>query len=115
MSFSELLGFGTAHTGTAGQHAQANGGVMSMLPMLAAFMFIFYFMMIRPQNKRAKAQRDLIGNLDKGDEVTTSAGLLGRIKKIDDGYVTLEIAKDVAITLQKSAIANVVPKGTLKH
>ena len=89
------------------------GGLMSLLPMLAIFA-IFYFMLIRPQMKRAKEQRTMIAALVKGDEVVTAAGMLGRIEEITDSYVTVEIAPNVQIKLQKQAITAVLPKGTLK-
>lgn len=89
------------------------GGLMSLLPMLAIFA-IFYFMLIRPQMKRAKEQRSMIAALVKGDEVVTAAGMLGRIEDITDSYVTVEIAPNVQIKLQKQAITAVLPKGTLK-
>jgi preprotein translocase subunit YajC len=91
----------------------AGGGLMSLLPMLAIFA-IFYFMLIRPQMKRAKEQRAMIAALVKGDEVVTAAGMLGRIEEITDSYVTVEIAPNVQIKLQKQAITAVLPKGTLK-
>jgi preprotein translocase subunit YajC len=73
-----------------------------------------YFMMWRPQSKRAKEQQQLLGSLSKGDEVVTAGGLLGRITKVTDQYISLSIANNVDITLQKSSVTNVLPKGTLK-
>jgi preprotein translocase subunit YajC len=75
---------------------------------------VFYFMLIRPQMKRAKEQRAMIGGLAKGDEVVTNGGIAGRIDELGDSFVTLEIATNVKIKLQKSAITLVLPKGTLK-
>jgi len=75
---------------------------------------VFYFMLIRPQMKRAKEQRAMIGGLAKGDEVVTNGGIAGRIDELGDSFVTLEIAANVKIKLQKSAITLVLPKGTLK-
>ena len=89
------------------------GGLMGLLPMLAIFA-IFYFMLIRPQMKRAKEQRTMVAALAKGDEVVTSAGMLGRIEEITDSYVTVEISPNVQIKMQKQAITAVLPKGTLK-
>ena len=87
--------------------------IMSLLPMLAIFA-IFYFILIRPQMKRAKEQRTMISALAKGDEVVTAAGMLGRIEEITESYVTVEIASNVQIKMQKQAITAVLPKGTLK-
>ncbi len=73
-----------------------------------------YFLIIRPQSKRAKEHRELMASLKTGDEVVTSGGLLGKINKISDNFVVLEIAKDVEITMQKASIAASLPKGTIK-
>lgn len=87
--------------------------LMSFLPLIILF-GIFYFMLIRPQMKRAKEQRAMIAALAKGDEVLTNGGLLGRIEELAESHVTLEIAPGVSVKLQKQAIAAVLPKGTLK-
>ncbi|HET7780295.1 MAG TPA: preprotein translocase subunit YajC [Nevskia sp.] len=87
--------------------------LISFLPLLVLFA-VFYFMLIRPQMKRAKEQRAMIGGLAKGDEVVTNGGIAGRIDELGDSFVTLEIATNVKIKLQKSAITLVLPKGTLK-
>jgi preprotein translocase subunit YajC len=87
--------------------------LMSFLPLVILF-GIFYFMLIRPQMKRAKEQKSMISALSKGDEVLTNGGLLGRIEDIADQFVTLEIAPNVTVKLQKQAISAVLPKGTLK-
>ena len=100
------------------QAAPAAGGPASMfggiLPLVVIF-GIFYFMLIRPQMKRAKEARAMIAALAKGDEVLTNGGVLGRIEDIADTFVTLEIADKVSVKLQKSAITAVLPKGTLKQ
>ncbi|HEX3125071.1 MAG TPA: preprotein translocase subunit YajC [Rhodanobacteraceae bacterium] len=88
--------------------------LISFLPLLVLFA-VFYFMLIRPQMKRAKEQRAMIGGLAKGDEVVTNGGIAGRIDELGDSFVTLEIATNVKIKLQKSAITLVLPKGTLKQ
>ena len=84
-----------------------------LMPVLLIVMF--YFMLIRPQMKRAKEARAMVAALSKGDEVLTNGGLLGRIEDIADTFVTLEIADKVSVKLQKSAITTVLPKGTLKQ
>ena len=88
--------------------------LMSFLPLIIIF-GIFYFMLIRPQMKRAKEARAMVAALAKGDEVLTNGGVLGRIEEIADSFVTLEIADKVSIKLQKSAITAVLPKGTIKQ
>ncbi len=93
--------------------AAPQGGLMSFLPLIIIFV-IFWFMLIRPQMKRAKQHREMVAALAKGDEVVTNGGLLGKITELDDSFVTLELAENVRIKLQRQAVANVMPKGTLK-
>lgn len=99
-------------------YAAAPGGAMvtdaSSYILLIGFVVIFYFFLIRPQNKRAKDHRELIANLNKGDEVITNGGILGRITKVTDDFIVLEISNNIEVTLQKSYIASLVPKGTMK-
>jgi preprotein translocase subunit YajC len=92
----------------------AGGGFESMILILLMF-GVLYFMMIRPQMKRAKEQKAMIEALQKGDEVITAGGLLGRITKLSEGYITLEIANDVEVQVQRPAISLVLPKGTIKN
>ena len=82
--------------------------------MIAAIFVLFYFMLIRPQNKRTKAHREMVGALKKGDEVVTSGGILAKVVSLDDQYVKLSIADGVEISVQRSAVSTVLPKGTLK-
>ena len=84
-----------------------------MLLILAMFA-VLYFLMIRPQMKRAKEHKTMVDALQKGDEVVTSGGILGRISKIDTQYATVSIAENVEIQLQRQAIQVVLPKGTIK-
>mgnify|MGYP000926457348 CR=1 FL=1 len=91
----------------------AQGGLISFLPLIVIFA-VFYFMLIRPQMKRAKEHKNLIAQLSKGDEVITNGGLLGRITDMSDAFVTLELADNLQIKLQRQAVANVMPKGTIK-
>lgn len=89
------------------------GGLMGMLPLIAVFA-VMYFLMIRPQMKRAKEHRAMLDKLGRGDEVLTNGGIAGTITELGDNFVTVEIADGVRIRVQKGAIANVLPKGTLK-
>jgi len=90
------------------------GGMLgTVLPLLLIFV-VFYFLLIRPQTKRAKEHRDMIGKLAAGDEVVTNGGLLGRINEVGDSFVTLQVASGVAIQVQKVQIVQLLPKGTFK-
>ena len=86
-----------------------------LIIMVAIFFAIMYFMIIRPQQKRQKEHKKLVGSLSKGDEVVTSGGMLGKILKVGDNSIKVEIAEGVAVKLQKNSISSVLPKGSLKH
>ncbi len=94
------------------QDASSQGGLISFLPLILIFA-VFYFMLIRPQMKRAKEHRKLVAELSKGDEVVTNGGLLGKIIDVSDSFVTLELADNIEIKLQRHAVTNVMPKGTI--
>jgi preprotein translocase subunit YajC len=87
--------------------------LMSMLPLVLMFV-VLYFVMIRPQMKRQKEHRSMIEALAKGDEVATAGGLLGKVTKLGDAYLTVEIANGVEVQLQRSAVVQVLPKGSIK-
>ena len=98
--------------------APAAGGdmassLMSMLPLVLMFV-VLYFVMIRPQMKRQKEHRAMIDALAKGDEIATAGGLLGKVTKLGDSHLGVEIAAGVEVQLQRSAVVQVLPKGTLK-
>lgn len=93
----------------------AQGGGYEMFIMIAIFFAIMYFMIIRPQQKRSKDHRKLLSSLSKGDEVVTSGGMLGKILKVGDNSIKVEIAEGVAIKVQKNSISSVLPKGSLKQ
>jgi preprotein translocase subunit YajC len=82
--------------------------------LMGAFIALFYFMLIRPQQKRAKEHQSLVGKLAAGDEVVTNGGLLGKVTDVGDTFVTLEIADGVRVKVQKVQIGQLMPKGTLK-
>jgi preprotein translocase subunit YajC len=101
----------------AAQAAGAPAGQPSLLSSLALpalFFVVVFFLMIRPQMKRAKEHKELINRLAKGDEVITNGGIAGRVADIGDSFITLEVADNVRIKLQRSAIVAVLPKDTLK-
>ena len=102
-----------AHAQTAGAAADPMGGLMQMLPMILMFV-VLWFLMIRPQMKKTKEHKALLEALAKGDEVVTQGGIVGKVVKVGDSYVTVEIATGTEVVLQKPAIGLVLPKGTLK-
>ncbi|KTD06217.1 SecYEG protein translocase auxillary subunit [Legionella gratiana] len=109
MSFFISDAFAAAGTTPAPQA----DGTFSLI-MIAAIFVLFYFMLIRPQNKRAKEHRDLVSNLKKGDEIITSGGILAKVVSLDEQYIKISLAEGVEINLQKGAVSAVLPKGTLK-
>lgn len=103
----------TAYAQAAGAPAQQGFDIMGLLPMVA-ILVLFYFMLIRPQQKRAKETKAMLDALQKGDEVVTAGGVVGRITKISENYVGVEIAENVEINVQRPAVSLVLPKGTIK-
>ena len=99
-------------------YAQAIGGgdagIIGFLPIILMFVLL-YFLMIRPQMKRAKEHRTMVDALQTGDEVVTAGGMLGRITKVGDTHIGLEISPNVEIQVQRTAVQTVLPKGTLKN
>jgi preprotein translocase subunit YajC len=96
-------------TGAAG----AAGGLMSFLPIILMFV-VLYFLMIRPQMKRQKEQKAMIDALSKGDEVITAGGLLGKVTKVSDTYITVEVSEGTEVIVQKAAVTLLLPKGSIK-
>jgi preprotein translocase subunit YajC len=92
----------------------APGGGFAPLLMMVVFIAIFYFLLIRPQQKKAKEHQAMVTKLSAGDEVVTSGGILGKIVEVGESFVTLEIAPNVQIKVQKFQITSLMPKGTLK-
>ena len=90
------------------------GADFSFLIMIGIFFLIMYFMIIRPQSKRAKEHKQLIESLSKGDEIVTNGGLLGRITEVGESFIRMEVSQGVAVKVQKNAVATVMPKGTFK-
>jgi preprotein translocase subunit YajC len=102
-----------AQTAPAAAGGDMQSSLMSMLPLVLMFV-VLYFVMIRPQMKRQKEHKAMIEALAKGDEVATAGGVLGRVTKIGDTYLGVEIANGVEIQVQRSAVVQVLPKGTIK-
>lgn len=90
------------------------GGFPMDFIFLAAMVAVFYFLLIRPQAKRAKEHRELVAALAVGDEVVTSGGILGKVKKVDEHYAVVELDNNVEIKVQKTAVQATLPKGTIK-
>ena len=101
-----------AYAQAAGATSQTDT-LLTFLPMVAIFV-VFYFLLIRPQQKKQKESRAMLEALEKGNEVVTAGGVLGRIVKLDEQYVTVEIASNTQIVVQRGAISQLLPKGTIK-
>ena len=110
MNFFEFL-IPSAHAQAAGA---PQGGGMGMLLFPVILIGVMYFLMIRPQMKRAKEHKGMLDKLAKGDEVITSGGIAGTVTDIGDNFITVEVADNVRVRVQKAAVGNVLPKGTLK-
>ncbi len=98
------------------QSPQPQGGdaLMGFLPLIVIFV-VFYFLLIRPQSKKAKEHREMVAALAKGDEVVTNGGMLGKITNVGDNFVELDVAEGVTVKVQRNAVANLMPKGTIKE
>ena len=103
---------GTAYAQAAGAAPGGGDTLMGMLPIILMFV-VLYFLMIRPQMQQAKEHKTMLEALQKGDEVV-AVGILGRIAKIGDNYLSLEVAPNVTIQVQKQAVTQLLPKGTMK-
>lgn len=114
---ADILGIGTAYADTAIQaapHAAGAGqSVISMFALPALFIVVFYFLLIRPQSKKQKEHRQLMSDLKVGDEVVTASGIVGRIMTLADDVMTLKTSETTELTMQKSAISTVLPKGSV--
>ena len=93
--------------------APAQDSLLTFLPMVAIFV-VFYFLLIRPQQKKQKEARAMLAALNKGDEIVTAGGIVGRISKLNDQYATIEVAPNTEMVVQRGAIAQLLPKGTIK-
>ncbi len=102
-----------AYAQTAAAAAPQGDAIGSFLPMIV-ILIIFWIFMIRPQMKRAKEHKNLLAQLQKGDEVVTQGGVVGRVQKVDENYVVIVVSNNTKMMVQKPAITMVLPKGTLK-
>ncbi len=110
ISFTELF-ISNAHA--EGAAAPQEGGIMAFLPLIA-LLAVFYFLILRPQQKRTKEHKAMMDALQKGDEIVTNGGALGRVEKVGAEYVAVEVAQGIIVQYQKFAIQTVLPKGTIK-
>ncbi|MFW2374044.1 MAG: preprotein translocase subunit YajC [Gammaproteobacteria bacterium] len=95
--------------------ASTGGDPITALLFPIGLIFLFYFFLIRPQSKRAKEHRSMVEKLSKGDEVVTQGGILGKITQVGENFVSLEIADNITINIQKGSIGALMPKGTIKE
>jgi len=98
----------------AGPAAAAQPELASLIPPVG-LVVLFYFFLIRPQNKRQKEHKEMVSGLQKGEEVITSGGLLGKVTHVGENFITLEISRDVTIHVQKNSVQAIMPKGTIKE
>ena len=89
----------------------AGGSLFSLLPLVVIFV-LFYFLLIRPQQKRAKQHKEMVAALSKGEEVVTNGGLLGKVTDVDDNFISLEISSGLTVKVQRQSVSQVMPKGT---
>jgi preprotein translocase subunit YajC len=97
------------------QGAEAGGGTLELILPLLLMFGIFYFLLIRPQQKKAKEHKNMVGALGKGDEIITNGGLLAKITGVDDNFLSCKISDNVEVKIQRHAVASVLPKGTIKN
>jgi preprotein translocase subunit YajC len=97
----------------ASDAAGAASGYSSLI-MMALFAIVFYFLLIRPQSKRQKEHKSMLDSIEKGDEVVTNGGILGKVTKITEGFIVLNVANNVEMKFQKHAVTATLPKGTIK-
>ena len=105
--------FSTAYAQEAG--AAPAPSMTYNLILFGGMFFLFYLILWRPQSKRAKEHKELIGGITKGDEVMTSGGLLGKVTKVNDDYIAIEVAAGIELKLQKSSVSAALPKGTISQ
>jgi len=97
------------------QGASAQGGTLELILPLLLMFGIFYFLLIRPQQKKAKEHKSMVEALGKGDEIITNGGLLAKITDVDENFLTCQIADKVEVRIQRHAVTSVLPKGTIKN
>jgi preprotein translocase subunit YajC len=118
MSLSSLLGIATSHAApaatTAAQH-QGSASMFSPLIIMVLIVVAMYFLMIRPQSRKRKEHQRVVNDLGVGDDIVTIGGIVGRISKLKDDFIVVMVSKETELTMQRSCIANVLPKGTFEE
>ena len=109
-----VMSFSFIGQAMAGGGAEAGPSPYGQIVFLGGFILIFYFMLIRPQSKRHKEQKNLINSISKDDEVITSGGIVGKVLKVTDQFLVISIAEGIEVKVQKHAISTTLPKGTMK-
>lgn len=102
-------------TATAANGAAQQPDPLASLLLPIGLVVLFYFFLIRPQSKRQKEHKKMVSDLQKGEEVITSGGLLGKITSVNENFISLEVAKGMTVNVQKNAVQNIMPKGTIKE
>jgi preprotein translocase subunit YajC len=97
------------------QDASGQTGTLELILPLLLMFAIFYFLLIRPQQKKAKEHKNMVGSLGKGDEIITNGGLLAKITDVDDNFLTCKVSANVEVKIQRFAVTSVMPKGTIKN
>ncbi|MGM0563935.1 MAG: preprotein translocase subunit YajC [Pseudomonadota bacterium] len=113
MQIESVLDFFISPANAEGAAAAGQGGFIQLLPLILLFV-VMYFLLIRPQQKRAKEHRQMVEALKKGDEVVTSGGILGKVTEIGESFIDLKVSDNTQLKLQRQAIQTVLPKGTIK-
>ena len=113
VEFAVFVSSAFAQTAPAVAGGDIQSSVMSMLPLILMFV-VLYFVMIRPQMKKQKEHRTMIEALAKGDEVVTAGGLLGKVTKLGDSFLSVEVSSGVEVQMQRSAVVQILPKGSIK-
>lgn len=114
VSFFSFLAFSGLSLAEGAEGAPTTSNLMGSVFPLVLFAVVFYFLLIRPQSKRQKEHRDLVSKLQKGDEVVVAGGILGTIDKVHDQFVVVQVSTGMDMTIQRQAVSQVLPKGTIK-
>lgn len=114
MSLLNLLGIMTANAAPATAQQPSAAGMFSPLIVMLLVIVVMYFLFMRPQNRKRKEHQQLVNDLGVGDDVVTIGGIVGRVSKLKDDFIEITVSKDTSITMQKSSVANVLPKGTFE-
>ena len=109
-----MLEFFIDNAWAQGAPQSGGSGIMGLLPLILIFV-VFYFFLIRPQMKQAREHKQMVDALSKGDEIVTSGGLLGKITRVGDTFISVEIAPEIEVRIQKHSVSAILPKGTMKH